>query len=63
MKMSLKDHEINHLQSRIKQQPPHLLTFHAHLAYLFELGYDVAIQASMNISSNPGFKSLIGVFG
>ena len=61
MKMSLKDDDINHFQSR--QQPPHLLTYHAYLDYLFELGYDVAIQASMNISSNPGFKSLIGVFG
>ena len=63
MKISLKDDDINHLQSRMKQQPPHLLTFHAYLAYLFELGYDVAIKPSMNVSSNPGFESFIGVFG
>ena len=47
----------------MKQQSPHLLTFHAYLAYLFELGYDVAIQPSMSVSSNPGFDSFIGVFG
>ena len=57
--MSEKEDDINHLQSRMKQQPPHLLTFHAYLAYLFELGYDVAIQPSMRVSSNLGFDSFI----
>ncbi len=63
MKVSLKDDDINHLQSRMKQQPPHLLTFHAYLAYIFELGYDVSIQSSMSVFSNLGFESSIGVFG
>ncbi len=31
--------------------------------YLFELGYDVAIQPSMNVSSNQGFESFVGMFG
>jgi hypothetical protein len=54
---------INHIQSSMKQHPHHLLKFHAFLAYLFDLGYDVAIQPSMNVSSNLGLESIIGVFG
>ena len=30
---------------------------------LFELSYDAAIQPSMNVSSNLGVESFIGVFG
>jgi hypothetical protein len=58
----LSNNDIKCIQSSMKQQPRHLLKFHAYIAYLFELGYDVAIQPSMNVSSNPGFESFIGVF-
>ncbi len=61
--LMLNNDDIKNIQSSMKQQPRHLLKFHAYLAYLFELGYDVAIQPSMNVSSNPGFESFIGVFG
>lgn len=53
----LNNDDINHIQRSMKQQLNHLLKFHTYLAYLFELGYDVAIQPSMNVPSNVGFKS------
>ena len=59
----LNNDAISYIQPSMKQQPCHLLKFHAYLAYLFELGYDVAIHPSMNVSSDPGFESFIGVFG
>ena len=61
--LMLSNDDINHIQSSMKQQPCYLFKIHAYLAYLFELGYGVAIQPSMNVSSNPGFESFIGVFG
>jgi len=30
------------------------------LSYLFELAYDLAIAPSDNVSSNPGFESILG---
>jgi len=60
--LMLSNDDIKHIQSSMKQQPHHLLKFHAYLANLFELGHDVAIHPSMNMYSNPGLKSFIGVF-
>ena len=59
--LMLNNDDINHIQSSMKQQPCHLLKFHATFPIFF--GYDVAIQPSTNRSSNPGFESFIGVFG
>ncbi len=59
----LNNDNINHIQSSMKQQPRHHLKFHTHLVYHFELDFGVAIQPSMNASSNLGFESFIGVFG
>ena len=39
----LKNDDISHIKSSMKQQILNLLKFHACLAYLLELGYDVAI--------------------
>ena len=33
------------------------------LGYLFELVYDLAISPVHNVSSNPGFESILGYFG
>ena len=38
----LKNDDISHIKSSMKQQILNLLKFHACLAYLLELGYDVA---------------------
>jgi hypothetical protein len=32
------------------------------VGYLFELCYDLAILPSQNVSQNPGFESLLGIF-
>lgn len=37
--------------------------FRSILAYQFELGYDLAIALSDNVSQSPGFESFIGIFG
>ncbi len=55
----LSNKDIKCIQSSMKQQPRHLLKFHAYIAYLFELGYDVVIQPSMNVSINLGFESFM----
>ena len=54
-----------HQQYTIKHETTSLSSFeiHVYLAYLFELGWDVAIKPSMNVSSNTGFESFIGVLG
>ena len=61
--LMLNNDDINHIQLSMKQQPQCLLKFHAYFTYLFEVGYDIAIQPSINVSSNPGFESYIGLFG
>ena len=32
------------------------------IAYLFELGYDLAISPADNVSQNPGFESCLGIW-
>jgi hypothetical protein len=61
--MILDDDDVENIKSSMKQQPHVIKKFHAYLAYLVELTYDLAIQPSMNVSGNPGFESFIGVFG
>ena len=52
----LGDDDVSNIKSSTKNQPQNIEKFHAYLAYLIEFGYDLAIQPSMNVSSNPGFK-------
>ena len=61
--MILDDDDVENIKSSMKQQPHVIKKFHAYLAYLVELTYDLAIQPLMNVSGNPGFESFIGVFG
>ncbi len=50
------------IKPSMKNQPQNIEKFHAYLDYLINFYYDLAIQPSMNVSSNPGFESLVGVF-
>ena len=66
-----KNDDISHIKSSMKQQILNLLKFHACLAYLLELGYDVVpvmmlchpVITSLNVSSNPDSKCFIGKLG
>ncbi len=33
------------------------------IAYLFELGYDLALSPENNFSQSPGFETIFGIFG
>ena len=37
--------------------------FHNMCAYHFEMGYDLAISPSGNVSESPGFESVLGIYG
>ncbi len=37
--------------------------FHNMCAYQFEMGYDLAISHSCNVSESPGFESVLGIYG
>ena len=32
------------------------------VGYFFELGYDICLSPNNNVSNNPGFESILGVF-
>jgi hypothetical protein len=41
-----------------------LQKFHDMCAYQFEMGYDLAIiSPGCNVSSSPGFESVLGIYG
>ena len=50
------------IKSSLRQITSDLKKFHSYLAYLMELGYDLAIRPSYNVSKNPGFKFIAGLF-
>lgn len=54
--------DIAQIDSSQKRITVKLHKYHAYIAYLLEFGYDLAIRPSLNVSQNPGFESLIGVF-
>jgi hypothetical protein len=54
--------DAENIKKSISNQPCIIEKFHAYLAYLMELGYDLSIQPSVNVSNNPGFESFVGVF-
>jgi hypothetical protein len=37
--------------------------FHNMCSYQFEMGYDLAISPSCNVSKSPGFESVLGIYG
>ena len=50
------------IKSSLRRITSDLKKFHSYLAYLMELGYDLAIRPSYNVSENPGFESIAGLF-
>ena len=58
----LGDDDLSTIKSSMKNWSWNIEKCHAYLASLIEFGYDLAIQFSMNVSSNPGFKLFVGVF-
>ena len=57
----LGDDDVSNIKSSMKNQSWRIEKFHAYLAYLIEFSYDLAIQLSMNVSSNPCFESFVCV--
>ena len=51
------------INASMKQTPNALHKYHTYLSYLFELGYDLAIAPSHNVSDSFGFESFVGLFG
>jgi hypothetical protein len=56
------DDDIKQIDSSQKRTQVKLHKYQAYIAYLMEFGYDLAIRPSLNVSQNPGFESLVGVF-
>jgi hypothetical protein len=54
--------DINRIKSSIARIPVELHKFHTYLAYLMEFGYDLSIRPSVNVSENPGFEAIAGLF-
>jgi carbohydrate-selective porin OprB len=54
--------DAENIKKSMTNQPRIIEKYHASLAYLMELGYDLAIQPSVNVLNNPGFESFVGVF-
>jgi hypothetical protein len=50
------------INESMKQSPDSLNKFHAFLSYQMELGYDLAIAPSCNVSGSFGFESFVGLF-
>ena len=50
------------IKESMKKVPNRLRKFQTNLAYLMEFGCDLAIDPSRNVSLNPGFESIIGLF-
>ena len=61
--MIMSEEDVSRIESSVKRNETKISKFHNYLAYLFELGYDLAIDTAVNMSSNPGFESFVGVFG
>jgi hypothetical protein len=56
------DDDAAQIKSSLRRITSDLKKFHSYLAYLMELGYDLAIRPSYNVSENPGFESIAGLF-
>ena len=57
----LGDDDASNNKSSMKNQPSNIENLYAYLPDVIEFGYDLAIQPSMNVSSNPDFESFVGV--
>jgi hypothetical protein len=50
------------IRSSMRQNPDLMIKFRSFLAYQLELGYDLAIAPSDNVSGSFGFESFVGLF-
>ena len=57
----LSDEDKKNIRSSMKDLAS-LQKFQEIVAYQFEFGYDLAIASGLNVSTNPGFESILGVF-
>ena len=57
------DHIESSLKSLLKKELTKIEKYQEYIAYLFELGYDLAIHPDYNVSSSPGFESYLDIFG
>ena len=51
------------LKSSLKKELTNIEKYQEYIAYLLELGYDLAINPDNNVSRSPGFESFLGIFG
>jgi hypothetical protein len=61
--MIMNEADKTNINTSMKQTPDLLQKYHAFLSYLMELGYDLAIAPSCNVSGSFGFESFVGIFG
>jgi hypothetical protein len=57
------NNDINHINSSMPQIPVELHKFYTYLAYLMEFGYNLSIRPTVNMSENPRFETIAGLFG
>ena len=60
--MEMDNEDIYRIKSSMPRIPVELHKFHTCLAYLMEFGYDLSIRPSVNVSENPGFETIAGLF-
>ena len=58
-----KDQIESSLKSSLKKELTNIEKYQEYIAYLLELGYDLAIYPDNNVSRSPGFESFLGIFG
>ena len=60
--LSMVNNDINLIKVSMPQITVELHKFHTYLAYLMEFGYDLLIRPIVNVSKNPGFETINGLF-
>jgi hypothetical protein len=55
--------ETKQIKSSMGKALTNMQKFHDMCAYQFELGYDLALSSSCNVSESPGFESVLGIYG
>ena len=61
--MILDETDISKIQTSMKHATNNVFKFQSFLSYQMELGYDLALAPSSNVSSSFGFESFVGLFG
>jgi hypothetical protein len=55
--------ETKQIKSSMGKALSDMQKFHNMCAYQFELGYDLALSPSCNVSESSGFESVLGIYG